>query len=229
MIERKKASRKARLFVACALLLAACSKHDVQSPTPWLRVDVSRPRADEMIRIGSIEERYEVKVDGRWQRLGVGHRSGYRILGEEALTASAAVVTLDDPRGTWLVRPDAAPQRLDGELYFPNAMNIDVLQNSGSEARIDRYDATGKQIGSFAVSVPGAYSDCRIVSIKGYVEGIPHLDTACKPSSPQARCVLIAAGKEQVIYAVKPDQPQQDCEFAKLHLVTHSPTYQAFN
>ena len=228
MNDRKKAGRKARLFVLSLLLLAACSKHDVQYPTLWLRVDVARPRADGLIRIGSIEERWDVKVGDRWQKLGVGHRSGYAILGEEAVTASAAIVMLDDPRGPVLARPDAEPLRLRGEISFPNSMNFDLLQHDGHEAHIDRYDATGKQAERFDIAVPSDYSDCTIVGIRGYLDGIPYLATACKPSSSQARCVLIGAAGTPVYYVVKPDQAPTDCEFSQLHLTTYQP-YHVFN
>lgn len=228
MNDAGKASRKARLFLACALLLGSCSKHDVQYPTPWLRVDVVRPRADELIRIGSIEERYEVKLGDRWQKLGIGHRSGYTILGEEAITASAAVVNLDDPPGKVLVRPDGPPLRLEGAVYFPNDMNVDVMKGSDVQANIDRYDATGNRAASFSLSVPTAYSDCRINGIKGYSNGIPYIDTICSASSLQARCLLIAAGKEQVLHAVKADQPAGDCAFPQLHLSQPSAPYRHF-
>lgn len=228
MNDVEKASRKARLFFACAFLLGSCSKHDVQYPTLWLRVDVARPRADELIRIGSSEERWEVKVGERWQKLGVGHHSRYVILGEEAITASAAVVSLDDPRGNVLVRPDSPPLRLDGYVYFPNSVSVDVMKGTDHEAQIDRYDATARKVGSFSVSVPAAYSDCRINGIRGYANGIPYVDTICNASSSQARCLVIAAGKEQVLHAVKPDQPAGDCAFPQLHLSHPSPRYRHF-
>ena len=228
MNDVEKASRKARLFLAWALLLGSCSKHDLQYPTLWLRVDVARPRADDFVRIGSSEERYEVKIGDRWQKLGIGHHSGYTILGEEAITAPAAVVNLDNPRGKVLVRPEGPPLWLDGAVYFPDGMSFDVMKGTDREAEIDRYDATGRQTGSVSVSVPNAYSDCRINGIRGYSGGIPYIDTICSASSSQARCLLIAAGKEQVLHAVKPDQPAGDCAFPQLHLSHPSPRYRHF-
>ena len=214
---------------AFALLLSACSKRDLQYATPWLRVDVLRPRADELIRIGSIEERYEVKVGNRWQKLGVGHRSGYTILGEDALTASAVVVNLDNPRGKVLVRPDAPPRWLEGAVSFPNGISVDVMQNSGRQAHIERYGALSSETTSLAVSVPDAYSDCRINGIKGYADGVPYVDAVCDASASRARCLLIAAGKPQTVYTVKLDQPQSDCDFRHLHLSLPSPTYRHFD
>ena len=105
----------------------------MQYPTPWLRVDVVRPRADDFVRIGSSEERYEVKTGDRWQKLGIGHHSGYTILGEEAITATAAVVNLDTAK--LLVRPDASPLPLEGAVYFPNAVSVDVMKGGYGDRR----------------------------------------------------------------------------------------------
>lgn len=219
----------ARRLLICALLLGACSKHDVQYPTPWLRVDVMRPRADELIRVGSLEERYEVKVADRWQKLGVGHRSGYTILGEEALTAPAALVNLDDPSSRLLVRSDAPPRCLRGDIYFANGVTVDVLQKSERRAHIDRYDALNNATTSFDVSIPDSYSDCQINGIKGYATGsVPYIEATCGASS-QARCLVIAAGKRQAVYAVKQEQPESDCAFTELHLEYGTPTYRHFD
>ena len=217
-----------RLLLAC-VFAAACSKHDVIDLTPWLRVDVQRPKSDSgIIRIGSSQETGKVKVGDRWQMLGMGNRGGYAILGEEALTANAAVVGLGhgDPL---LVRPDAPPRPLQGAVYCPNNMYVDVMRGNGGETHIDRYDATGRQIGNFAAVIPSEYSDCRITGIRGYAKGIPYVDGLCNASSPQARCLVIAAGKQQVVYAVKPDAPPRDCEFPKLQLLQASSAYRHFD
>ena len=230
MSERAEAGRKARLiFFSLALLLCACSKHDVQYPTPWLRVDVSRPRSDALIRIGSAEERYEVKSAGGWQKLGVGHRSGYTILGEEALTASAVVVYLDDPRGPVLVRSDAPPRRLEGAVTFANAVSLDVMQNSEHAAHIERYDAMRQQTTTFDLSIPDAYSDCRIDRVLGYSNEVPYVRATCEANSSGARCLLIAAGKPDGLYIVKAEQPQSDCDFPQLRLSLSTPTYRHFD
>lgn len=68
-----------RVARATALLLiaslGACSKHETQTPTSWLRIDVATPRADDMIRVGARREVYEINRDGRWKRVGIGHSS----------------------------------------------------------------------------------------------------------------------------------------------------------
>ena len=216
MQRREKAGRKARLFFLC-VLLAACSKHDERYITPWLRVDIVRQRADELIRVGSREERWDVKVDGRWQSLGGGYPTSYAILGEEALTATAALVSVNG--GPFLVRPDAQPQRLSGAISIPNAVNFDVMHNTDHDAQIERYDSTGARVKTFSVSLPAEYSDFTISGIKGYDANlVPYVSTYGKPGSSQAQCVVIAAREPQVIDAVRPDQPPADCNFSQLHL-----------
>lgn len=219
----------ARRFVAACVLFAACSKHEVSDLTPWLRVDVQRPRDENgVIRIGSRQETWQVKIGNRWQKLGVGNGGGYAILGEEALTATTAVVSLGHGHPL-LVRPDAAPRALEGIVYYPNALNVDVFTSSDRDAKIKRYDATGNESESFSVSIPSAYSDCRITGLRGYFNSVPYVDTICNPSSTQARCLVIEAGKQQTVHVVKPDQPQSDCNFPRLHLMDRFNAYRRFD
>lgn len=215
---------------AAALLLAslgACSKHETQTITPWLRVDVARPRADELIRVGSRREVYEIQRDGRWKRLGVGNTSGYIVLGDE----TAVLVQLNDGNGLQLLKPNEAPRPVPasfgrmGSVHVAGASLIDVVASQTPlEANVYRFDLSGTQVARFRFSIPDAYSDCNVgEGLVAYGNGwIPYTSANCKMGSQQARCLIV--GPNGFVHAVPPEADWSECgNFGKAGISTIEP------
>ncbi|HEY0144044.1 MAG TPA: hypothetical protein VGF48_24370 [Thermoanaerobaculia bacterium] len=215
---------------AVALLLAslgACSKHETQTITSWLRVDVATPRADELIRVGSKREVYEIKRNGRWKKFGVGNSSSYMVLGEE----TAVLVQLNDGKGLQLVRPNEPPQPVPasfgrmGTVHVAGASLIDVVANdTPREASVYRHDLSGTLVAQFRLVVPEAYSDCRVAEgLLAYGKDfVPYGSADCKMGSQQAKCLIV--GPNGFVHAVPPEADWSECgSFGKVGISTTEP------
>lgn len=207
--------------------LAACSKHETQTISSWLRVDVARPRADDLIRVGNKREVYEINRDGRWRRLGVGHSSAYMVLGDE----SAVLLQLNDGNGLQLVRPNESPRPVPasfgrmGTVHVAGASLIDVVASeTPREANVYRHDLSGAQIAQFRLFIPDAYSDCRVgEGLAAYGKDfIPYTSANCKMDSQQAKCLIV--GPNGFVYAVPPEADWSECgNFGKAGISTTEP------
>ena len=216
--------------VTLALLvsaMAACSKHETQTITSWLTVEVYRPRADETIRVGSRREVYKIKREGRWKRLGAGSMTSYLVLGEE----SAALVQLNDGKGLQLLRPNQPPQPFPssfgrtGTVQVAGSSLIDVTASgSPREAVVYRFDLSGREIAKFRLSLPETYSDCKVAeSVGAYGRDFaPYTTADCKVSSPQAKCLIV--GPDNFVYALPPEADWSDCgNYGKAGISTAEP------
>jgi hypothetical protein len=207
------------------MLLGACTKHEERHLTPWLKVDIARPRTGSsgVVVLGSTAEVFHVKSGRRWVRLGTGHSSSYMTLADE----QAALVDLHDGKGLLLLRADRSPQSVSlafgrsGDVVVPPGRDsIDIFgcrvvaaPAGCREAQIDRFDLDGQRLASFTIALPGTYSDCQILRIDGYDNNlIPHAFAQCKVDSKQARCVILAPQDgAPFLYAVGVDQPWREC------------------
>ena len=213
-------------FAICfVILFAACTQHEEREITPWMKVDVARPKGGDsgVITTGSKYENFSAKIGGRWVRLGTGHMSAYMLLAD----GQAVLFDLHDNKGVQLAREGSLPRRIPQEFgaagevtVTPDADSIDVLncrvpaEPAGCrEGDIERYDAGGTRLAAFPFAMPASYSDCQILSIIGYdKDGAPFLASQCKMNSTQAKCVLVGARKDApFVYAVTPDRPWSEC------------------
>lgn len=195
-------------------VLAACSKREAQTITPWLRVDVLRPRADDMIRVGTRAEVFEIQRGGRWKKVGTGNYSRYMVLGE----GDAVLVDLNDRNGLQLLRPNEPARAIPASfgrmgtvsVPFPSAIDVAVRENP-HRADVYRFDLSGKQIARFEISVPDAYTDCRIAEAVGAydMDRVPHTTADCTSGSQQAKCLML--GPRDFVYAVPPEGDWSDC------------------
>lgn len=203
--------------VAMAVLiavLAACSKRETQTITSWLRVDVIRPRADEMIRVGRRAEVFEIQSGGRWKKLGSGTFSRYLVVDEGA----AVLVDLNDRNGLQLLRPNEPPRAIPASfgragtvsIPYPSAIDVVVRENP-RRTDVYRYDLSGNQLAHFPITVPDAYSDCSAdESIAGYdMKHVPYANGSCKMGSQQAKCLML--GPHDFVYAIRPDGEWSEC------------------
>ena len=207
--------------------LGACSKHETQTITSWLRVDVARPRADELIRVGNKREVYEINRDGRWKRLGVGHSSAYMVLDDE----TAVLVQLNDGNGLQLLSPNELPRPVPasfgrmGTVHVAGASLIDVVASqTPREANVYRHDLSGTQIAQFRLFIPDAYSDCSVSEgLAAYGKDfIPYTSANCKMGSQQAKCLIV--GPNGFVYAVPPEADWSECgNFGKAGISTTEP------
>ena len=207
--------------------MAACSKHETQTITSWLTVEVYRPRADEMIRVGSRREVYEIKRDGRWKTVGAGSRTSYLVLGEE----SAVLVQFHDGKGLQLLRPDRPPQPFPaafgraGTVQVAGSSLIDVTASeTPREAVVYRFDLSGREIAQFRLSLPETYSDCKVAeSVGAYGKDfVPYTTADCKMNSPQAKCLIVGPGN--FVYALPPEGDWSDCgSYGKAGISTTEP------
>lgn len=194
-------------------VLAACSKRETQTITSWLRVDVLRPRADDMIRVGRRAEVYEIHRGGRWRKLGVGNMSRYMVVGEGA----AVLVDLNDRNGLQLLRPNEPPRAIPASfgrmgivsVPFPSAIDV-VVKEDPRRSEVYRYDLSGNQLAHFEISIPDAYSDCRIAEgLSGYgMDRVPYTTAHCS-GSQQAKCLML--GPRDFVYAVPPEGDWSEC------------------
>lgn len=216
--------------VAVALLvvaLGACSKHETQTITSWLRVDVATPKADDFIRVGNRREVYEINRDGRWKRLGVGHSSAYMVLADE----TAVLLQLNDGKGLQLIRQNEPPRPIPawfgrtGTVHVAGGSLIDVVATSPPrEANVYRYDLSGSQVAHFQLLIPDAYSDCRVAEgITGYGKDfIPYMFVDCRMDSQQAKCLIL--GPDGFVYPVPPEADWSECgNFGKAGISTTEP------
>lgn len=218
--------------VALAVLIVfvtACSKHETQTITPWLRVKVLRPRADDFIRVGRRAEIFEIKRGGRWRRLGVGNLSRYMVIDEE----TTVLVDLNDRNGLQLLQENKPPRAIPasfgriGTVYVPLPSAIDVVaREEPGRTAVYRFDFSGKQLAHFRLSVPAAYSDCTAgEGIVAYGMGdarFPYTTADCKSGSQQAKCLLL--DPRGVVHAVPPEGEWSDCaNFAKAGIQVTAP------
>lgn len=196
------------------LIVAACSKRETQTITSWLRVEVLRPKADELIRVGRRAEIFEIQREGRWRRLGVGNMSRYMLAGDE----DAVLVDLNDGKGLQLLRPNEPPRAIPasfgrmGTVYVPFPAAVDVVAKADPHrADVYRFDLSGNELAHFRISVPEAYSDCSVTEgLAGYgMDRVPYTTANCNADSPQAKCLILGAG--DFLYAVPPEADWSEC------------------
>ena len=195
-------------------VLAACSKRESQTITPWLRVEVLRPKADDMIRIGTRAEVFEIQRGGRWKKLGTGNYSRYIILAE----GDAVLVDLNDRNGLQLLRPNEPARAIPASfgrmgtvsVPFPSAIDVAVREDP-HRADVYRFDLSGKQVAHFEIAVPDAYTDCRIgEGVGAYdMDRVPYTTADCTSGSTQAKCLML--GPRDFVYAVPPEGDWSDC------------------
>ena len=210
-----------------AATLGACSKHETQTITPWLRVDVAKPRADDFIRVGSRREVYEIKRDGRWRKFGTGNLSRYMVVGED----TAVLLDLNDGNGLQLLQPDQPPRAIPasfgraGTVYvpFPSAIDV-VVTEKPRRTDVYRFDLAGTQTAQFQFVIPEAYSDCGVgEGLSTYGNGsVPYISAFCKTGSQQAKCLIL--GPNGLVHAVSPDADWSECDnFGKAGISTIEP------
>ncbi|MGZ8866946.1 MAG: hypothetical protein ACXW2P_01285 [Thermoanaerobaculia bacterium] len=177
-------------------------------------MDVFRPRADDMIRVGRRAEVFEIQRGGRWRKLGVGSSSRYIVLGE----GTAVLIDLNDRNGLQLIRPNEPARPIPaslgrmGVVYVPFPSAIDVVVTGNPRVTdVYRYGLSGNQLAHFKISVPDAYSDCRVgEALTGYgMDRVPYATADCRSGSPQAKCLML--GPRDFVYAVPPEGDWSEC------------------
>lgn len=210
-------SGRALIAMALAMLIAlvaACSERETQTITPWLRVEVLRPRADDMIRIGRRAEVFEIRRGNRWRKVGVGNLSRFMVVED----GTAVLVDLNDGKGLQLLLPDESPRAIPasfgrmGAVSIPFPSAIDVLTTLNPRTlEVHRYDLSGKQLAHFTITVPDAYSDCRVTEgLIGYgMDRLPYASATCPMGSLQAKCLMV--GPRGFVHAVPPAADWSEC------------------
>lgn len=217
--DRTCSSLTAIVMAVLMMVSAGCSKRETQTITPWLRVDVLRPRADDMIRVGRRAEIYEIRRGGRWKRLGSGTLSRYMILGE----GEAVLVELNDGNGLRLISEDGTSRALPaafgrmGTVYVPYPSAIDIVTTENPhQAGVYRYDLAGRQLAQFRLAIPDEYSDCKVSEgLAGYgMKYVPYMDAVCQMGSQQAKCLML--GPDDFVHVVDPEKDWSECgDFGK--------------
>ena len=224
--------RSVAVSLGVVLLLTGCSKHEEQSITDWLKVDVIRPvtGTSGVIVVGSRIEVYRVRNGSRWAVLGTGHSSRHMVLGE----GKAVIIDLNDLKGEQIIYEGdptlrSVRQVFGHNLQFfvaPGRVAIDFYEctvpakPAGCRGvNIYRHDLAGKLLETFRVDMKEQYPECQVFDApRGFDSaGTPYLFSQCARESERVACLLVAPRKDGLfIHAVSKDHASQCADFPGL-------------